>query len=637
MLPLLPLLSRSLSPFLSGQPVAILIRETARRQWRLLTLSLGSTLLEAFSEGATLAVVFLSVELLSAPRGTATRWESHPLLSRFPVLESWFHSLPTTNLVIGLLVLAVLLQALQSFTRFLNKMSVGYFAARCRALVTARIHSQVLSLSFACASGYKVGDLAEHANQGPEAIRVQLEQTSNLVVALVLSCTYLAVLVGLSPWLLLAVLLMGGAIILLQKRLLPRIRAGSREVVNAQVSIFSLITENFQGLRLLHSSGQLDQADRRLRERIADLEQQLRGQVRRLAVVEPFSAFLPILAIALICSLSLLLLGNRSAGVLPSLVTFVLALQRLTQRLSSIAGISNYLAENSGRLQRLNDLLSPSGKEFRPTDGLPFAGLQTAITFESVDLQYSPRTPAALRQISFTIAKGKTLALVGISGAGKSSIADLLTGLYLPTAGQIKIDNIPLTQLDLASWQQRLGVVSQDTFLFNATIAENIGFGSLSATMRDIEEACCAAQASSFIESLPDGYHTVVGERGYRLSGGQRQRLSLARAILRNPDLLILDEATSALDSQTELLVQQAIERFERNHTVLVIAHRLSTVLNADEILVMAEGRIIERGSHAELLRLGTFYSELWRTQELQPQFRSSISHESASANCSFE
>ena len=541
MMPLLPLLSRYLSPILSAQPVAVLIRETARKQWRLLTLSLGSMLVEAFSEGVTLAIVFMSVELLSAPRGTATRWESHPLFSHFPVLESWFNSLPTTNLVIGLLVLAVLLQALQSFTRFLNKMSVGYFAARCRALVTARIHSQVLSLTFACASGYKVGDLADYANQGPEAIRIQLEQSSNLVVALVLSCTYLAVLVGISPWLLLSVLLMGGAIILLQKHLLPRIRAGSVAVVNSQVSIYSRITENFQGLRLLHSSGQLEQADRRLRERISDLEQQLRGQARRLAVVEPFSAFLPILAIALICSLSLLLLGNRSTGVLPSLVTFVLALQRLTQRLSGIAGISNSLAENSGRLQRLNDLLAPNGKEFRPTDGLPFAGLQTAITFESVDLQYTPRSPAALRQISFTLSKGKTLALVGISGAGKSSIADLLTALYLPTGGQIMIDNIPLTQIDLASWQQRLGVVSQDTFLFNATIAENIGFGSLSSTMREIEEACHAAQASSFIESLPDGYHTAVGERGYRLSGGQRQRLSLARAILRNPDILILD------------------------------------------------------------------------------------------------
>jgi subfamily B ATP-binding cassette protein MsbA len=614
------LVRRYLNPFLSEEPVAVLIRETARKQWRLLALNLGSTLLEAFSEGATLGVVFLAVEVLSAPTSSPFNWESNPLLNWSPGLASWLNSLPSTGLVLGLLLLALLLQGVQSLTRFLNRVSVGYFAARCRALVTARIHSQVLSLSFACASRYKVGDLADHANQGPEAIRIQLEQSSSLVVAVVLSITYLAVLVGISPWLLLVVLLMGGVITVLQKRLLPRIRAGSRAVVDAQVSIYSRITENFQGLRLLHSSGQLDDADQRLRHRIADLEQQLRGQARRLAIVEPFSAFLPILAITLICSLSLLLLGGRSSGVLPSLVTFVLALQRLTQRLSGIAAITNYLAENSGRLQRLNEILSPNGKQFRHAHGLPFKGLKQEIKFESVDLKYPGHATTALRDISFSLPRGKTLALVGISGAGKSSIADLLTGLYTPTAGQICIDNISLNQLDLASWQQRLGVVSQDTFLFNATIAENVAFGALSVTRRQVEAACEAAQASRFIECLPEGYDTVIGERGYRLSGGQRQRLSLARAIMRDPELLILDEATSALDSQTELLVQQAIERFEKDHTVLVVAHRLSTVINADEILVMVDGRIVERGSHPDLICHRGFYADLWRAQESSPK-----------------
>ena len=207
------------------------------------------------------------------------------------------------------------------------------------------------------------------------------------------------------------------------------------------------------------------------------------------------------------------------------------------------------------------------------------------------------------------------LALVGPSGAGKSSIADLLTGLHAPNRGQILIDDIPLDHLDLASWQQRLGVVSQDTFLFNDTIGENIAFGTPGVTRTQIKAACDAAQAASFIESLPLGYDTLVGERGYRLSGGQRQRLSLARAILRDPELLILDEATSALDSQSELLVQQAIERFERSHTVLVIAHRLSTIVRADQILVLDRGRIQQRGSHSQLLSEAGLYSDLWAQQ----------------------
>jgi ATP-binding cassette subfamily B protein/subfamily B ATP-binding cassette protein MsbA len=232
-----------------------------------------------------------------------------------------------------------------------------------------------------------------------------------------------------------------------------------------------------------------------------------------------------------------------------------------------------------------------------------------------VQLQYAPELPPALSEINFTLPKGQMLALVGPSGAGKSSIADLITGLYAPTGGRILIDDTPLDQLELASWQQRLGVVSQDTFLFNASIASNIAFGSPGATPAQIEAACQAAQAAGFIEDLPQGYETLVGERGYRLSGGQRQRLSLARAILRDPELLILDEATSALDTQSERLVQEAIERFERNHTVLVIAHRLSTIVRADQIVVMAAGRIVQRGTHAELLSQGGPYQSLWQQQ----------------------
>jgi ATP-binding cassette subfamily B protein/subfamily B ATP-binding cassette protein MsbA len=337
--------------------------------------------------------------------------------------------------------------------------------------------------------------------------------------------------------------------------------------------------------------------------------------VRRSAVVGPFSSFLPILAVVLMAALSLLVFGGRSAGVLPSLVTFVYALQKFNGQMSILNTNLNMLAENSGRFQRLNSLLSEEHKQFRRQGGAPFSQLKRSIRFEEVELRYGLEQAPALRDVTFSLPKGQMLALVGPSGAGKSSIADLLTGLYTPSAGQILIDGQPLEQIDLGSWQQRLGVVSQDTFLFNASIAENIAFGAPWATHLQIQAACEAAQAARFIETLPDGYHTLVGERGYRLSGGQRQRLSLARAILRDPELLILDEATSALDSQSERLVQEAIDRFERDHTVLVIAHRLSTIARADQILVMDGGSIRERGSHQSLLSQGGLYSDLWRQQ----------------------
>jgi subfamily B ATP-binding cassette protein MsbA len=614
-----PPLQKLLAPLLSQEPAAQLIRSTARQQWRLLAVNLGSSVVQALSEGATLAVVFLAVEVLAAPEGTPFNWATNPVVAWWPAAASWLNALPPTALFISLLALAVLLQALQSLGRFASKASLGYFAAECRARVTARIHSQVLRFSFPCASGFKVGDLTDYSIQGPEAIRTQIEQSGQLLVLLLLSVTYLGVLVGISPWLLLAVALMGGLITLLQKRLLPRIRAGSKGVAQAQVAISSRITEDFQGLRLLHSSGQLEAADQRLQANMAELRGHLRGQARRLAVVEPFAAFLPILAIAVIASISLLLFGGRSTGVLPSLVTFVLALQRLNSKLSDIANAFNRLADNSGRLDRLNLILSPSGKEFRRLGGTPFQAPAREIRFDEVELKYSKELPSALSKISFCLPKGQMLALVGPSGAGKSSIADLITGLYVPTAGQIWIDAMPLSQMELAGWQQRLGVVSQDTFLFNATIAENIAFGTPGVTRDQIQAACQAAQAAGFIENLPQGYDTQVGERGYRLSGGQRQRLSLARAILRDPELLILDEATSALDSQSERLVQQAIERFERNYTLLVIAHRLSTIVRADQILVLKGGHVVQRGSHSSLLAEKGLYNQLWQQQSLAP------------------
>lgn len=609
-----------LTPILSREPASQLIRRTAHQQWRLIAVNVISSLVEAFSEGATLGVVFLAVEVLSASRGAALSWQTKPLLNWWPDGASRLSGLPTTTLVLSLLALAVLLQGLQSVARYVNLVSAGYFAARCKALVTARIHSQVLSFSYACASAFKVGDLTNYAATGPVALQYQVDLTTGLLTGVLLTLTYLAVLVGISPWMLLAVVLMTGVITLLQKLLLPRIRAGSGVVMQADVAISTRVTEDFQGLRLLHSSGQLDAADQRLRSRMGDLEQALRAQVRRFSVLGPFSTFLPIFAIAVIAAFSLLVLGSRSSGVLPSLVTFVLALQRLNQRISGLAGTFTGFADNSSRLKRLNEILSPQGKEFRRQGGLPFHRLERQIHFDKVSLRYTADLAPALHEISFNLPRGQMLALVGASGAGKSSIADLLTGLYVPSAGQILIDGLPLDQLDLASWQQRLGVVSQDTFLFNATIAENLCFGSPGATSARLREACRAAQAEDFIERLPQGYNTLIGERGYRLSGGQRQRLSLARAILRDPELLILDEATSALDSQSERLVQDAIERFERNHTVLVIAHRLSTIVRADQILVLNEGRIVERGRHSDLLSQGGIYCHLWQQQSLVVQ-----------------
>ena len=341
-----------------------LLRQTAREQWRLIALNLVSNLVAAATEGAILAVVFLAVEVLTASEG-GFDWATNPLLVWWPSAAVFFNELPAKFVFICLLAFALLLQALQSLSGYLGSLSVGYFMARCKTLITARIHRQVLSFSFACASRYKVGELSDYSTRGPEAIRVQIDMISGLAVSVIMATTYLIVLVKISPWLLLSVLLMAALITSLQKHLLPRITASSKNLSRLQVNITSQIIEDFQGLRLLHSYGQLDEADERLRRRMRGLELEMRGQARRLGLVGPFSSFLPVMAIALIASLSLLLIGDRTSGILPSLVTFVLALQRLNVRLSGVASQANHLANNRGHMDRLNQILDPEGKQFR--------------------------------------------------------------------------------------------------------------------------------------------------------------------------------------------------------------------------------------------------------------------------------
>ena len=222
-----------------------------------------------------------------------------------------------------------------------------------------------------------------------------------------------------------------------------------------------------------------------------------------------------------------------------------------------------------------------------------------------------------LDQISFTLEKGKTIALVGPSGGGKSTLADLVPRFYDPSSGQILVDGIDLKDIATATWRSQLGIVTQESILFNDTVFNNIAFGIDGVTEAQVMEAAKIANAHEFISKLEYGYQTNIGDRGSKLSGGQRQRLSIARAVLKNPPVLILDEATSALDSESELLVQEAITKLMSSRTTLVIAHRLSTIQHADEILVIDKAKIVQRGTHAELIAQEGLYQKLSTIQSV--------------------
>jgi subfamily B ATP-binding cassette protein MsbA len=291
-----------------------------------------------------------------------------------------------------------------------------------------------------------------------------------------------------------------------------------------------------------------------------------------------------------------------------SLIVFMTLVMRLLPPLKQISQTPTTAQQALAAAERLFDVLDEPTEQQTDRGTRTIAGFERAIVFDDVTFAYE--TDPVLEDIGFTAPKGSVIALVGPSGSGKSTLVDLIPRLYEAAAGAITIDGVDSREIKLSSLRALTGIVSQDTVLFNDSVRNNIAYGaSAKYTPEQIEHAARAANAHDFIVALPQGYDTVLGERGTRLSGGQRQRLAIARALLIDPPILILDEATSALDTESERLVQEAVDRLLAGRTVFVIAHRLSTVVHADLILVLDRGRIVERGTHAKLLaERGAYY-----------------------------
>ncbi len=463
----------------------------------------------------------------------------------------------------------------------------------------------------------KVGDLINRlgaeVNRTATAISTLIQMAITAITVLVFVCLLLAI----SWQLTLASTLLLSVVVIVNQYAIARSKFFGKQLSDASTAYSVSLMEILNGIRLVKGTGSEEKEYEQLQQLITEREKADFRCEANYALIAPITEVTSIIALLAIVFLGRIFFADEMEALSAVLLTYLLVLFRLLPLVAQINGARSQLANASASVEIVYDFLRRDNKPFLKNGALPYTKLREGIRFQQVSFAYPEHADLVLRDINLFLPHGTTLALVGGSGAGKSTLADLLPRFYEPTSGSILIDGTDVRQFDVKTVRAAMGIVSQDTFLFNDTVRNNIAYARPDATETEILEAAQRANALEFIEELPQGLETIIGDRGVLLSGGQRQRIAIARALLQNPEILILDEATSALDTLSERLVQLAIDELSRDRTTLVIAHRLSTVQKAHQIAVLDRGRVVEVGSHDELLRRGGYYTRLYSMQFL--------------------
>ena len=520
-----------------------------------------------------------------------------------------YGKLGALQFVCGAILLCVFLA---NVFKYLSIRIIENFKAHTVAQLRQAVFDSAIRLSLSFFSNERKGDLISRVTTDVQEIENSLGRAfsalfKELFTLIFYFVTLFAMSVKLTFFTLIVIPLSGIIIGTLAKKL----KESASEVQQRLSNIISVLDETFGGIRVVKGFNAEKVIRRRFEEENQGYRHSLLRMVFRQELAPPMSEFMGVSVVAgiLLYGGSMVLSDNfelSASTFVTYIIIFSQVLRPAKEISNAISGIQRGVASGE-RIMRLIDM--PLEVQDAP-NAQQFKQFNSAIEVKNLSFEYEKGVPV-LQNISFSLRKGKTVALVGSSGGGKSTIADMIPRFYDPTDGQILIDGLDLRSITTKSLRDQMGIVTQESILFNDTIFNNIAFGT-EATEAEVMAAAKIANAHDFILEQPDSYQTVIGDRGTKLSGGQRQRLSIARAILKNPPILILDEATSALDTESEKLVQEALTNLMKNRTTLVIAHRLSTIQHADEILVLSGGKIIERGTHDELLKEEkSFYRKL--------------------------
>jgi subfamily B ATP-binding cassette protein MsbA len=530
------------------------------------------------------------------------------LFSLFDVIPDNYRSV----VMLGTIVITILLKNLANYA---NSLTTGHLTRKISSNLRQEGFRLLLDVDLHFFSEMRLGELMNSINVEVNRVSAAVQSLIRAIIAIISVLVFLVILLLISWKLTIISTILLGAVAASNQLLTKYARSTGKELSRLSGALSSRSIEVLSGIRLVKSVAHENSEYEQIEDLVTQRERATFHSQLVFASIGPINEVTSVIALIVLIIAGQIIYSGQMEVFSSIILTYLFVLTRLLPFVGQLNTARSQLANTAASVEIVESFLNRDNKPIMESGNRAFKHLEKEIKFSNLWFQYPNIDRWTLKNIDLTLPKGHTLALVGSSGAGKSTMADLLARFYDPVKGQVEIDGIDLKEFDLHQYRSKIGIVSQETFLFNASVSDNIRYGCPDATDEEVYKAAEQANAAEFITNLEHGFSTQIGDRGVMLSGGQRQRLAIARALLQNPEILILDEATSALDTVSERLVQEALENLSQERTTLVIAHRLSTVQKANKIAVLDKGEIVEVGAHEDLLAKNGKYAKLYSMQ----------------------